>query len=53
MKEQSTEMINENARLSKTKSNQTHTNDISVETRIVESHNNALREIKEDIQSVK
>lgn len=51
MKEQSTGMINENARL--IKPNRTHTNDISVQTRIAESHNNALREIKEDTRSMK
>lgn len=48
MKEQSTEMINENARLSKNK-----LNDISVQTRTAESHNNAGREIKEDTESMK
>lgn len=53
MKDQSTKMINENARLSKTKPNQTHTNGISVQIRIVESHNNVLREMKEDTQSMK
>lgn len=35
------------------KPNQTRTNGISVQIRIAESDNNALREIKEDTQSMK